>query len=104
MSPLAPGRIAWIGRFASPCEPVPTYSSPFAATGDAVGIAILPIRHSSLPSRPYAITKAWPVVTISVRSAFFQMKGVIQDERGRPVVGRSVFQSSAPVFASSAVM
>ena len=33
------------------------------------------------------MTKPCPVVMISVRSAFFQMNGVIQDDFGKPVAG-----------------
>ena len=48
--------------------------------------------------------KPCPVVTISVRREFFQMNGVDQaDVRCQPLSLRATRQTSAPVFASSAV-
>ena len=61
-------------------------------------------RHNSLPSRPYAITSPIRVVTISVRCGCTHTNGVIQDEFICAPAARGVVQSSAPVFASSAVM
>ena len=106
MSPLAPGLIARNGRLASPCDPVPTYSEPSTANGDAVGIdmPVDPPQLLAVAGRS-EMTTPCPVVTISVRSAFFQTNGVIQDDfSGKPVPDRGVRHSSSPVFASSAVM
>ena len=82
---------------------MPTYNHPCHVIGDAVGIDMPVTRHSSFPSRPYEVIIPWPVVTISVRRAFFQMNGVVHDDFGRPVWARGVRHNSAPVLASSAV-
>src|SRR6185295_5760660 len=99
MSPDAPGRIAYAGRFGSAMYPELMYSSPNLENGVGILIDDIPENsHNSLPERSYDRTRSDPDVTISVRCSFSHTKGDVQFVPSL----RSTLQTSAPVRASYA--
>ncbi len=91
-----PARIATSGRFDSPCDPDPTYSSSSDATGHGVA-CVMPLRRHN--SRPFHVVADRRAPARSSRSRcgclFCQMNGVAQPDFIGAASVRLTFHSSA---------